>query len=131
MLKIERFLETAKVPTTGDGINPGALVLPNKTRILAVPGEEANIRGISAVDILIIDEAARVKESLYAGARPMLATRDGKIMLMSTPYSRSGFFFDEWRDGDPEAQRPLRRGPKREGTRGLHGAGASPSCACC
>ena len=102
MRKIERFLDIAKIPTTGDGINPISLVLPNRTRILAVPGEEANIRGISAVDILIIDEAARVKESLYSGARPMLATRNGKIILLSTPFAKRGFFFD--------AQR-ARRGP--------------------
>ena len=102
MLKIERFLDKAQIHATGDGINPISLVLPNRSRILAVPGEEANIRGISAVDLLIIDEAARVKASLYAAARPMLATRDGKIMLMSTPFSKFGFFFDEWRDGDPE-----------------------------
>ena len=102
MMKIERFLDQAQIPTTGDGINPISLVLPNQSRILAVPAEEANIRGISAVDLLIIDEAARVKASLYAAARPMLATRNGKIILMSTPWAKSGFFFDEWREGDPE-----------------------------
>ena len=100
MLKVERFLDQAKVESSGDGINPISLVLPNRSRILAVPAEEANIRGISAVHLLIIDEAARVKDSLYKAARPMLATTNGKIMLLSTPWAKTGFFFDEWRKGD-------------------------------
>ena len=59
MLKVEHFLDKAETPYSGDGINPISLVLPNRSRILAVPAEESNIRGISAVHLLIIDQAQR------------------------------------------------------------------------
>ncbi len=67
-----------------------------------VPGEEANIRGISAVNLLIIDEAARVKNDLYKTATPMLATTQGRIILISTPWAKSGFFYDIWVKGSEE-----------------------------
>ena len=38
--------------------------LPNGSRIVGLPGKEANIRGYSA-NLLIIDEASRVPDDLY------------------------------------------------------------------
>jgi hypothetical protein len=41
-----------------------ALELKNGSRIVALPGKEANIRGFSGVTLLIIDEASRVPDVL-------------------------------------------------------------------
>jgi hypothetical protein len=51
---------------------------------------------------MLIDEAARVPEELYRAARPMLAVGDGDLWLMSTPYGRRGFFWEEWANGGAE-----------------------------
>lgn len=71
----------------------------NGGRVLSLPGSEATIRGISAVTLLVEDEAARVADALYLSVRPMLATSNGRLVLMSTPFGRRGHYSDIWHDG--------------------------------
>lgn len=75
------------------------LELTNGSRILCLPGEEATVRGFSGVRLLIVDEASRVKDELYQAIRPMLAVSGGRIVLLSTPFGKRGFFFREWTEG--------------------------------
>jgi hypothetical protein len=51
------------------------------------------------VSLMVVDEAARVPDDLYEAVKPMLATTDGALWLMSTPYGRQGFFYREWMHG--------------------------------
>jgi hypothetical protein len=37
----------------------------------------------------------------YRGLRPMLSTSDGDIWMLSTPFGKSGFFYDTWTKEDP------------------------------
>lgn len=71
----------------------------NGSRIIALPGKEATIRGFSGVSLLIVDEASRVPDELYQAIRPMLAVSGGRIVLLSTPFGKRGFFYSEWTDG--------------------------------
>jgi hypothetical protein len=48
------------------------------------------------VNLLIVDEAARVPDESYRAARPMLAVANGDLLLLSTPYGKRGFFHEEW-----------------------------------
>jgi len=48
---------------------------------------------------LIIDEAARVPDDLYRAVRPMLAVSGGRMICLSTPYGKRGFFHDAWANG--------------------------------
>jgi hypothetical protein len=72
----------------------------NSSRIIALPGTEPNIRDYSSVDLLVIDEAARVSDELYFATRPMLAVSGGRLILLSTPFGRRGFFHQAWTDGE-------------------------------
>ncbi|MEM8598472.1 MAG: terminase family protein [Bacteroidota bacterium] len=72
------------------------LELANGSRIIALPGSEKTIRGFSAVDLLILDEASRIEDALYYAVRPMLAVSGGRLVAMTTPFGKRGFFFDEW-----------------------------------
>jgi phage terminase large subunit-like protein len=76
------------------------LELSNGSRIVALPGKEATIRGFSGVDLLIVDEASRVPDELYQAVRPMLAVSGGRIILLSTPFGQRGFFHEEWTSKD-------------------------------
>src|SRR5262249_54572634 len=67
---------------------------------IALPGKEANIRSYSGVQVLVIDEAARVPDDLYKSVRPMLAVSGGRLICLSTPFGRRGFFHQEWTDKD-------------------------------
>jgi hypothetical protein len=62
---------------------------------VGLPGTEATVRGCSAVSMMLIDEAAQVKDDLYDAVRPMLAVSDGDLWLMSAPRGRVGFFWRE------------------------------------
>ncbi len=76
--------------------------LANGARIVCLPGNnDANIRGFSAVSLLIVDEASRVRDDLYQALRPMLAVSRGRLVLLSTPFGARGFFHQEWTDGGP------------------------------
>jgi hypothetical protein len=76
------------------------LALPNGSRIVCLPGAESRIRGYSGVALLIVDEASRVPDALYFSVRPMLAVSQGRIVLLSTPFGRRGFFHDVWEHGE-------------------------------
>jgi len=76
-----------------------ALKLSNGARIVSLPSKEATIRGFSSVSLLLIDEAARVEDDLYYSTRPMLAVSQGRLILLSTPSGKRGFFFHEFTDG--------------------------------
>jgi phage FluMu gp28-like protein len=75
------------------------LDLANGSRIVSLPGKEETVRGYSGVTLLIIDEAARVPDELYYATRPMLAVSSGRLICLSTPFGKRGFFFQEWTEG--------------------------------
>jgi hypothetical protein len=89
----------------GDGDNDCSLEFPNGSRIVGLPGTEATVRGFSAVSLLLIDEAARVEDSMYKALRPMLAVGGGDLWLMSTPCGKRGFFYETWEHGGDEWMR--------------------------
>lgn len=84
-----------------------ALRFDSGSRIIALPGNEATIRGFSGVALLVIDEAARVPDVLYQACRPMLAVSGGRIVLLSTPAGKRGFFHFEWTQGGASWYRAL------------------------
>ena len=77
-----------------------SIELRNGSEIHALPGSESTIRGFSAVDLLILDEASRIEDPLYEAVRPMLAVSNGKLMALSTPFGRRGWFWEEWDHGE-------------------------------
>jgi hypothetical protein len=82
-----------------------SLSLPNRSRIVGVPGNEATVRGFSAVSLLLVDEVARVDDDMYLAVRPMLAVSHGALWLMSTPFGKRGFFYETWAEGGNEWER--------------------------
>jgi hypothetical protein len=63
------------------------------------------VRGFSAVSLLIVDEASRTRDDLYQSIRPMLAVSGGRIVLLSTPFGKRGFFHAEATSGAPDWDR--------------------------
>lgn len=97
--KVEGFVRQLGLPVKRDGVNEMSLSFANGSRIVALPGVEGTMRGFSAVDLLIIDEAARVTDEQYFAAGASLAVRDGALWLLSTPKGPRGFFYQEWERG--------------------------------
>lgn len=76
------------------------LAIAGGGRVVALPGSnDANVRGFSAPNLILVDEASRVPDNLYRAVRPMLAVSQGRIVLLSSPFGRRGFFHQEWTSG--------------------------------
>ena len=99
--KLQSFYNELEAASLPQAVEESALrmELSNGSRIIALPGKEATIRGFSGVSLLIIDEASRVEDALYQSVRPMLAVSGGRIILLSTPFGKRGFFHSEWTEG--------------------------------
>jgi hypothetical protein len=70
--------------------------LANGSRVVSLPESEDTVRGFSNVALVAIDEAARVSGDLYAAVRPMLATSEGRLVALSTPAGKRGWFWRAW-----------------------------------
>jgi hypothetical protein len=88
-------------PVATEGESALRMELENGSRIVSLPGKEGTVRGYSGVDLLAIDEAARVADALYFSVRPMLATSGGRLVALSTPFGTRGFFYEAWRADEP------------------------------
>ncbi len=98
------YLAAGQEVVPSDSYRKLGMELANGSRIEALPGTEKTVRGYSGVDLLIVDEAARIDDALYYAVRPMLAVSGGRLMMMSTPYGKRGVFYEEW-TGDAEWER--------------------------
>lgn len=99
--KISRFNRRIGRPVTSVTETVKRLELQNGSRIVTLSGQKPeSIRGYSGVTMLIIDEAAQVPDETYFAARPMLAVSGGRIVLLSTPHGKQGFFYEAWESED-------------------------------
>lgn len=97
MQKFDEFRGAVELPSDYlDEDTKLSVKFNNKNRFLALPGSEKTIRGISAVTLLLEDEASRVLDELYKSVRPMLAVSHGRHILMSTPFGKRGHFHEVW-----------------------------------
>lgn len=87
-------------PVKARTITQTTLELSNRARLVSLPGEEKTIRSFSGVDLLIIDEAARVPDDLFYAVRPMLAVSGGRMLALTTPWGRRGWFYSLWTSGE-------------------------------
>lgn len=68
----------------------------NGSRIIVLPGTGDTVRGLAAVDLVILDEAARIEDELLAAMRSMPAISNGELVALSTPRGKRGFFHEAW-----------------------------------
>jgi hypothetical protein len=80
--------------------NMHEIVLANGSRCICLPSNPDTIRGFSAVDELLADEAAMVEDALFAAVRPMLMVSRGTLVMMSTPKGQRGYFYESWNSSE-------------------------------
>jgi hypothetical protein len=79
--------------------NKTSFTLSNGSRCVSLPGTEQTVRGYGGVDLVVIDEMARVSDELIISLSPMIATSGGRLIGLSTPYGKRGYFWQEWTTG--------------------------------
>jgi hypothetical protein len=94
--KVAGFYRDLGRPVPAHAERKLSLELENESRIITLPSTEKTVRGFSGVDLLMLDEAARVDDALYFAVRPMLAVSQGALIMLSTPAGKRGVFFEEW-----------------------------------
>jgi hypothetical protein len=97
-IKIAEFLSRLEPAEQLEEETKLSLMLSNHSRVVVLPGANPRtVRGYSAPELVIEDEAAFVNDETFDAALPMLAaTATGRIILMSTPYVASGHFYHLW-----------------------------------
>lgn len=91
------------VPTQVE--NKLSLELANGSQVHALPGSGGTVRGFSGVSLLLIDEASRVPDELRDAVSPMLAVSGGRLVALSTPAGRRGWWWEAWTSGGDDWQR--------------------------
>jgi len=79
-----------------EGDSKTKMALSNGSRIITLAGSESSVRGYTAPDLVIIDEASWAAEGLYVAIRPMMLNSTGQLVLISIPHGKQGFFHDVW-----------------------------------
>jgi hypothetical protein len=68
--------------------------------VLALPGSDDSIRGLTVDGWIIADEAARASPELISALRPMRARRpNARLAMLSTAWSRTDPFWSAWESG--------------------------------
>lgn len=101
--KFWRFYQALGRPVRVDAKSELRVRFENGSRVIALPGTEKTIRGYSGVDLLILDEAARIEDELYYSVRPMLAVSGGRLAALTTPWGKRGFFYEAWTSSETAA----------------------------
>jgi hypothetical protein len=99
--KVLDVYRAAGRPILADTENRLTLELANGSRVISLPGTEKTVRGFSGVRVLLVDEASRVEDTLYHSIRPMLAVSGGRLVALSTPWGRRGWWYEAWRSDEP------------------------------
>ena len=82
--------------------NVYGLELDNGARVLAPPGSDDSIRGLTVDGWVVADEAARLGVDLMSALRPMRARRpQARLAMLSTAWSRTDPFWTIWASDDP------------------------------
>ncbi len=100
-LKVLEAYKAVNYPIPAAYQTQDQLQLVNGSRVLSLPGHEETIRSFGGVNLLVLDEAARIPDDLYCSVRPMLAVSQGRLIALSTPFGQRGWFYDEWHGHGP------------------------------
>ncbi len=103
---VKDFVRQLGMKVRGDGENRVSIRLPNGSRVIGLPGRSGDlIRGYTGIVMLIVDEAARLADSVFFSAYPMVSKTGADIWALSTPLGKKGFFYNSWANAGDEWQR--------------------------
>ena len=91
--KVKRFLDVLGLRYGRYAKHEHSALLPNGSAIVGLPAADRKIRGFSAVSVLVFDEAAWVPDDLFYALLPTLATTNGDLFVLGTPFEKRGFFY--------------------------------------
>jgi len=94
--RITAFLQSDPVPPKLVRSSLSEIETADGGRVVSIPATDL-ARGYTA-DTVVLDEAAWLADDAIAAILPMRKA-DGRVLMMSTPRGREGFFYDTWKAG--------------------------------
>ena len=94
--RITAFLQSDPVPPKLIRSTMSEIETAEGGRVVSIPATDS-ARGFTA-DTIVLDEAAWLDDDAIAAILPMRKA-GGRVLMMSTPRGRSGFFYDTWNAG--------------------------------
>ena len=91
--RIVVFLQADPVPPKLIRSSLSEIETAHGGRVVSIPATD-QARGFTA-DTIVLDEAAWLDDTAISALLPMRKT-DGRVLMLSTPYGREGFFHDTW-----------------------------------
>lgn len=76
-----------------------SLELANGSEIVSAPASPDTIRGYSPT-LILVDEAARVGESVHYAISPMRSYTHAQLLLGSSAAGQRGYFYEQWKKED-------------------------------
>src|SRR6476646_1759753 len=93
--KVRDMVLKAGATLTSDNVY--GLELENESRVLALPGSDDSVRGLTVDGWIVADEAARLLPGLFDALRPMRARcPQARLVMLSTAWSRTDPFWLAW-----------------------------------
>lgn len=74
------------------------LALENGSRVVSLPDSADTLVGFSAPRLVVVDEGARTSDETFMSVVPMLTISRGRLVCMSTPLGKRGWFHRAWED---------------------------------
>src|SRR4249920_173304 len=82
------------------------LELANGSRVLALPGTQESIRGLTVDAWIVADEAAQLDPAIMGALHPMRTQRPhARFAMLSTAWSYTDLFWSVWAGDDPSWMR--------------------------
>jgi hypothetical protein len=100
--KVLEYLRQLPVQASLVKQNEHTIEFQNGSRIVALPSSEETVRGYSAVNLVILDEAGDLPNDMFTAILPMLMVSRGRLILQGTPKGRRGKFFEVYERGSAQ-----------------------------
>lgn len=100
--KVARFLKSLQPVEQMEIDNKLSCTLKTGSEVVSLPGDPDNLRGYSAPSLIVLDEAAFLSEQMIEAVIPMLAVSEGRLLMLSTPNGRRGYFHEAWTSDDQD-----------------------------
>ena len=101
--KVSRFYKQLR-PVEAEKELALLIRLVNGSEIYALPGDGDTIRGFGP-RLVVLDEASRIPDDVMTAVLPMLVSNAGRLVALSTPRGKIGFFYDKWMHADSTWER--------------------------
>ena len=102
--KVRDMVIKAGATLTSDNVY--RLELANGSRVMALPGTQELIRGLTVDAWIVADEAAQLDPAIMAALHPMRTQRPhARFAMLSTAWSRTDPFWSVWDNDDPSWMR--------------------------